>query len=72
MLCQILPGIPYGMNNLTEEQNEPKEGAGREWTEPALLIGCRIPLGCHEDVLELGSSVGAAFYAKGYESGPLK
>lgn len=38
----------------------------------ALLIGCRIPLGCHEDVLELGSSVGAAFYAKGYESGPLK
>lgn len=37
MLCQILPGIPYGMNNLTGEQNEPKEGAGREWTEPCSL-----------------------------------
>lgn len=37
-----------------------------------LLIGYRIPLGCHEDVLEWGSSVGAAFYAKGYESRPFK
>ena len=71
MLCQILPGIPYGMNNLTGEQNELRRG-GRQGMDRDLLIECRLPLGCHEDVLELGSSVGAAFYAKGYESDPSK
>lgn len=71
MLCQILPGIPYGMNSLTGEQNGPSRGSWQGMDED-LLIGCRIPLGCHEDVLELGYSVSAAFYAKGYESDPSK
>lgn len=72
MLCQILPGIPYGMNNLTGEQNELSRG-GQQGMDRDLLIGYRILLGCHKDVLELGSSsVGAAFHAKGYESDPSK